>query len=197
MNEQPVDIVDETKWRVTLDLREGPGGAVAVYPKKDEDPKADLLARSIAQNAGDKLTEFGVKDDESLKELLTRTIKGVDIYHLYKAGRFEHYDTVDELMAALYKEPKPEEDPRAVVPQPVDDNVNHPLRYTKGEVECIVAIDSAVVGKPPDEAVCVANIFRYLWRYEEKEPVRSLESAEWYLKRLLGKVRARFESRPS
>lgn len=190
MNEQPVDIVDETKWRVTLDLREGPGGAVAVYPKKGEDPKADLLARSIAQNAGDKLTEFGVKDDESLKELLTRTIKGVDIYHLYKAGRFEHYDTVDELMAALYKEPQPE-------PQPADDNVNHPLRYTKGEVECIVAIDSAVVGKPPDEAVCVANVIRYLWRYEEKEPVRSLESAEWYLKRLIEKVRARLGSRPS
>ena len=192
MNEQPVDNVDETKWRVTLDLREGPGGAVAVYPKKGEDPKADLLARSIAQNAGDKLAEYGVKDDESLKELLTRTIKGVDIYHLYKAGRFEHYDTVDELMAALYKEPQPESDP-----QPVDDNVNHPLRYTKGEVECITAIDSAVVAKPPDEAVCVANIIRYLWRYEEKEPVRSLESAEWYLKRLLEKVRARFGSRPS
>ena len=189
MNEQPVDNVDETKWRVTLDLREGPGGAVAVYPKKGEDPKADLLARSIAQNAGDKLAEYGVKDDESLKELLTRTIKGVDIYHLYKAGRFEHYDTVDELMAALYKEPQPETDPR-----PVDDNVNHPLRYTKGKVECITAIDSAVVGKPPDEAVCVANIFRYLWRYEEKEPVRSLESAEWYLKRLLEKVRARLGS---
>ena len=189
MNEQPVDIEDKTKWRVTLDLREGPGGAVAIYPKKGEDPKADLLARSIAQNAGDKLAEYGVKDDESLKNLLTRTIKGVDIYHLYKAGKFEHYDTVDELMAALYEEPQPETDPR-----PVDDNVNHPLRYTKGKVECITAIDSAVVGKPPDEAVCVANIFRYLWRYEEKEPVRSLESAEWYLKRLLEKVRARLGS---
>lgn len=189
MNEQPVDIVDETKWRVTLDLREGPGGAVAVYPKKGEDPKADLLAKSIAQNAGDKLAEYGVKDDESLKELLTRTIKGVDIYHLYKAGRFEHYDTVDELMAALYKEPQPE-------PQPVaNDDVNHPLRYTKGGVECIDALDAATVGKPPDEAICVANIIKYLWRYEEKDPVRSLESAGWYLNRLLGKVRARLGSR--
>lgn len=71
------------------------------------------------------------------------------------------------------------------------DQVNHPRRYTKGEVECIDAIDSAVVGKPPDEAVCVSNVFRYLWRYEEKEPVRSLESARWYLDRLIGKVRQR------
>ena len=191
MNEQTVDIVDETKWRVTLDLREGPGGAVAVYPKKGEDPKADLLMKSIAQNAGDKLAEYGVKDDENLKELLTRTIKGVDVYHLYKAGRFEHYGTVDELLGALYKEPQPE-------PQPVaPDDVNHPLRYTKGGVECIDALDAATVGKPPDEAICVANIIKYLWRYEEKDPVRSLESAEWYLKRLIGKARARFESCPS
>ena len=188
MNEQTVDIVDETKWRVTLDLREGPGGAVAVYPKKGEDPKADLLMKSIAQNAGDKLAEYGVEDDENLKELLTRTIKGVDIYHLYKAGKFEHYGTVDELLGALYKEPRPE--PQPVVP----DDVNHPLRYTKGGVECIDALDAATVGKPPDEAICVANIIKYLWRYEEKDPVRSLESAEWYLKRLIGKVRARLGS---
>ena len=72
-----------------------------------------------------------------------------------------------------------------------DDQVNHPRRYTKGEVECIDAIDSAVVGKPPDEAVCVANVLKYLWRYEEKEPVRSLESARWYLDRLIGKARKR------
>lgn len=191
MNEQTVDIVDEAKWRVTLDLREGPGGAVAVYPKKGEDPKADLLMKSIAQNAGDKLAEYGVEDDENLKELLTRTIKGVDVYHLYKAGKFEHYGTVDELLCALYKEPKPG-------PQPVaPDDVNHPLRYTKGGVECIDALDAATVGKPPDEAICVANVIKYLWRYEEKEPVRSLESAEWYLKRLIGKAKARFESCPS
>lgn len=188
MNEQTVDIVDETKWRVTLDLREGPGGAVAVYPKKGEDPKADLLMKSIAQNAGDKLAEYGVKDDENLKELLTRTIKGVDVYHLYKAGKFEHYGTVDELLGALYKEPRPEPQPAA------PDDVNHPLRYTKGGVECIDALDAATVGKPPDEAICVANIIKYLWRYEEKDPVRSLESAGWYLNRLLGKVRARLGS---
>ena len=194
MNEQTVDIVDETKWRVTLDLREGPGGAVAVYPKKGEDPKADLLMKSIAQNAGDKLAEYGVKDDENLRELLTRTIKGVVIYHLYKAGKFEHYSTVDDLLGALYKEPEPQPDPQPVAH---DDDVNHPLRYTKGGVECIDALDAATVGKPPDEAICVANIIKYLWRYEEKDPVRSLESAEWYLKRLIGKAKARFESCPS
>ena len=72
-----------------------------------------------------------------------------------------------------------------------DDDVNHPKRYTKGAIECIDALDAATVGKPPDEAICVANVIKYLWRYEEKEPVRSLESAEWYLKRLISKVKAK------
>lgn len=81
--------------------------------------------------------------------------------------------------------------PDAPVPH---DDVCHPLRYTKGLIECIDAIDSAVTGKPPEEAVCVANIIKYLWRYEEKEPVRSLRSAKWYLERLIEKVRRRTES---
>ena len=70
-----------------------------------------------------------------------------------------------------------------------DRNVNHPVRYTKGKVECIDALEAAVAGKPPDEAISVANVIKYLWRYEEKEPVRSLESAEWYLRHLIQKVK--------
>lgn len=186
MSEQPVDKV---KWRVTLDLREGPGGAVAVYPPKGEDPKADLLAQSIAGNAGDKLAAYEVATDADLHELLTRTIKGADVYHLYREGRFEHYVTVDDLIQHLYEPPVPE----IAAPQPADDPVNHPHHYTKGGVECIDALDAATVGKPPDEAICVANVIKYLWRYEEKTPVESVRKAKWYLDRLIAKVEARFD----
>lgn len=48
------------------------------------------------------------------------------------------------------------------------DVVNHPSHYTKGSIECIDAIDSATAGKSGIEAVCVANVIKYLWRYEEK-----------------------------
>lgn len=72
-------------------------------------------------------------------------------------------------------------------PESLEKNVNHPKRYTKGKIECIDALESAVVGKTPEEAICVANVIKYLWRYEEKEPLRSLKSAEWYLKRLIAK----------
>lgn len=80
----------------------------------------------------------------------------------------------------------------------LEKNVNHPLRYTKGKVECIDALESAVVGKPPDEAISVANVIKYLWRYEEKEPLRSLMSARWYLDRLIGKYLGEYEpTRPT
>lgn len=74
------------------------------------------------------------------------------------------------------------------------DNVNHPKRYTRGKVECIDAQESAMCGKPADEAHCVAEVIGYLWRYDLKEPLRSIESAEWYLKRLKEKVQSRMSS---
>ena len=65
------------------------------------------------------------------------------------------------------------------------DTVNSPTHYTKGEIECIDAIESAVVGKSGIEVVCVANVIKYLWRYEEKGGIESVKKAEWYLKKLI------------
>lgn len=73
-----------------------------------------------------------------------------------------------------------------------DDPVNHPSQYTQGEIECIDAIDSAVTALPPDEAVCVANVIKYVWRYRRKSPVESLKKAGWYLDRLIGKMEKRY-----
>ena len=69
--------------------------------------------------------------------------------------------------------------------QATKDNVNHPSHYTKGEVECIDAIESATIGKSGIEAVCVANIVKYLWRYEEKNGIEDVKKAQFYLNRLL------------
>lgn len=65
------------------------------------------------------------------------------------------------------------------------DNVNHPNHYTKGKVECIDAIESATVGKTGIDAVCVANVIKYLWRYEEKNGVEDIKKAQWYLQKLI------------
>lgn len=65
------------------------------------------------------------------------------------------------------------------------DNVNHPSHYTQGKVECIDALESATIGKSGIEAVCVANVIKYLWRYEEKNGAEDVKKAKFYLNRLL------------
>lgn len=67
----------------------------------------------------------------------------------------------------------------------VPDMVNHPKHYTQGGIECIDALKAATVGKCGIEAVCVANVIKYLWRYEEKNGVEDIRKAKWYIERLL------------
>lgn len=65
------------------------------------------------------------------------------------------------------------------------DNVNHPSHYTQGGIECIDALKAATIGKTGIEAVCVANVIKYLWRYEEKNGLEDVKKAQWYIKRLI------------
>lgn len=68
------------------------------------------------------------------------------------------------------------------------DMVNHPEHYTSGGVECIDALESAVQGLPPEQAICAANVIKYVWRYSRKNGLQDLQKAEWYLHRLMGKI---------
>lgn len=66
-----------------------------------------------------------------------------------------------------------------------NDNVNHPSHYCQGKVECIDAIESATVNKIGLEAVCVANVIKYLWRYENKNGLEDAYKARFYLNKLI------------
>ncbi len=68
------------------------------------------------------------------------------------------------------------------------DNVNRPSHYTAGKVECIDAMESAVIGLEGMEAVLTAQVLKYLWRWKKKNGVEDLRKAEWYLKRLIALV---------
>ena len=67
----------------------------------------------------------------------------------------------------------------------VPDMIDHPKHYTQGGIECIDALKAATVGKRGIEAVCVANVIKYLWRYEEKNGIEDVRKAKWYIERLL------------
>lgn len=73
----------------------------------------------------------------------------------------------------------------AVNQQVTTDFVNKPLHYTSSKIECIDAIMSAVQGLDPEEAVHVANVMKYVWRFKRKDGKRDLQKAEWYLQRLI------------
>jgi hypothetical protein len=68
----------------------------------------------------------------------------------------------------------------------VTNMVEHPPHYTAGGIECIDAIMAAVTGLTPQEAVCVANVIKYTWRFKHKNGKQDLAKAEWYLQRLMG-----------
>lgn len=64
------------------------------------------------------------------------------------------------------------------------DNVNNPSHYNKGGVECIDAIQSSMT----KEAFCgylKGNIQKYVFLYENKGGVESLQKAQWYLNKLI------------
>ncbi len=66
------------------------------------------------------------------------------------------------------------------------DQIN-PDHYKQGGIECIDAIEAALT---PEEfrGYCKGNIIKYTWRERMKGEAVSLCKAQWYLRRLLGKL---------
>lgn len=64
------------------------------------------------------------------------------------------------------------------------DNVQYPDHYTFGTVECIAAIEASM-SREAFLGFLKGNIMKYIWRYERKGSLESLEKAEWYLRRMI------------
>lgn len=64
------------------------------------------------------------------------------------------------------------------------DNIN-PKHYQQGPIECIDAIESATINKVGLDAVCTANVIKYLWRCENKGGIEDMEKALWYIERMI------------
>ena len=64
-----------------------------------------------------------------------------------------------------------------------EDMVNHPAHY-QGDIECIDAIEASM-SKEAFAGHCKACAIKYLWRYQQKGGVESLQKAQWYLARLI------------
>lgn len=62
-------------------------------------------------------------------------------------------------------------------------NIDHPIHYTQGSIECIDAIEAALT---PEEfrGYCKGNAFKYIWREQYKGQDESIDKASWYLGRI-------------
>lgn len=65
------------------------------------------------------------------------------------------------------------------------DPVYSPSHYTQGGIECIDAIEAAVTGLTGMDAVCTAQVIKYMWRWKHKNGLEDLKKARWYLGRLI------------
>lgn len=65
------------------------------------------------------------------------------------------------------------------------DMVNRPPHYTKGNIQAIDAIASAVMDLNGVESFCTANAIKYLWRWKHKNGVEDLRKARWYIDYLI------------
>lgn len=68
----------------------------------------------------------------------------------------------------------------------VVDNVNNPNHYASTKIECIVAMEAML---SPEEFIGYlrGNIFKYQWRYKQKNGVEDLKKAQWYQNKLIEK----------
>lgn len=64
----------------------------------------------------------------------------------------------------------------------IDDMVNEPPHYTKGEIQCIEVLEQLA---DDGHDFRVLNAMKYLWRYRHKGGDESIRKAIWYLRRYL------------
>lgn len=69
---------------------------------------------------------------------------------------------------------------------PKHDLVNHPPHYkSKAGLETIDVIDAFTADLTGTEAVCTANVIKYICRWKHKNGLQDLEKAKWYLEHLI------------
>lgn len=71
----------------------------------------------------------------------------------------------------------------------MEDLVNHPSHYqSESGLEAIQVIEAFTAHLSGAEAVCTANVLKYMLRWKNKNGLQDLKKTEWYLKRLIAHV---------
>lgn len=92
------------------------------------------------------------------------------------------YDTTEAICAELSEEIRKLKEEVKVM-----DNVNHPMHYTEGKIECIEYIEDKLT---PEEyrGYIKGNVLKYITREKHKNGDEDLKKAKWYLDRLVSRL---------
>lgn len=118
--------------------------------------------------------------DSLLDEMRSRVLAYENAKAISRRNDAELQDAIDEAKRSRSADDMAQEF--------INDMVNAPPHYNQAGIECIDAIAAATSGKTGIQAVCVANVVKYLWRYELKNGVEDVKKARWYLDRLIGEL---------
>lgn len=75
------------------------------------------------------------------------------------------------------------------------EKVDHPSHYTKGNIECIDAIEEATKDLKGIRATDTGNVIKYMWRWKYKNGLEDLKKAQWYLNHLIEKEEKRLKKK--
>lgn len=89
--------------------------------------------------------------------------------------------TIRKLLTAYDAAEKPAEPEKLVD----DDSFGQSERYNRGNIECIDIIREMVSDKSGEEAFCVGNITKYLYRYKSKGGLKDVIKARNYLNQMI------------
>ncbi len=64
-------------------------------------------------------------------------------------------------------------------------DIDHPIHYTQGGIECIEAIKASMT-LVEYKGYLKGNILKYIWRYRDKGGIEDLKKARKYLDWLIG-----------
>lgn len=59
----------------------------------------------------------------------------------------------------------------------MSEDIKHPQRYNRGGFECVDVIHAITYNLKGKEAWQIGEAAKYLFRFQEKQPIRSLEKA--------------------
>lgn len=115
--------------------------------------------------------EISVDNSENMLDITLSNGEGALFYESYSFGEIE----------CMFTGEGREDEP---------DNVNHPAHYkTSSGLEAIDVIDAFTEDLKGYESVYTSQVLKYTLRWKHKNGVEDLEKANWYLTRLINKLK--------